>query len=134
MLTPLFFKDPILPTPSLTPIFQILSNPPCSLSPPNPTLAVLSVVVFLWLNGWSCHIWCAILQNNNMDLHVLSLGSFTLMFVYATRYIMWFFIGTLIWYHMQKHTAHLGTSRLTHPYKYIVTPAVMCSQQLPLLH
>ena len=54
--------------------------------------------------------------------------------------IMWFFAGTLIWYHIrththtQRHMAHWGASRLTHPYKYIFTPAVMCSQQLSLLH
>ena len=33
-----------------------------------------------------------------------------------------------------KHTAHSGEGRLTHPYKYIFTPPVMCLQQLPLLH
>ena len=46
--------------------------------------------------------------------------------------------GTLIWYHTHtqthKHTAHSGAKRLTHPSKYIYTPTVMCSQQLPLLH
>ena len=31
-------------------------------------------------------------------------------------------------------TAHSEASRLTHPYKYILTPPVMCSQQVPLLH
>ena len=45
-----------------------------------------------------------------------------------------------IWYHTHKHTntqthtAHSAASRLTHPYKYIFTPTVICSQQLPLLH
>ena len=52
-------------------------------------------------------------------------------------HIMWLFTGTLIWYQTrrqtQTHTAHSGTSRLTHPYKYIFTPPAMCSQQLPLL-
>ena len=47
---------------------------------------------------------------------------------------MWFFAGTVIWYHTQRHTAHSGTSKLTDPYKYIFTSPVMCSQQLPLLH
>ena len=36
--------------------------------------------------------------------------------------------------HKQRHTGHSETSRLTHLYKYIFTPAIMCSQQLPLLH
>ena len=51
------------------------ASPPTSLSPqtPTPTPTVLSVVLFLWLNGWSHHIWCAILLNDNMDLHMLSL-------------------------------------------------------------
>ena len=58
-------------------LFQILSNPlsPASLSPPTSTPTVLSVVLLLWLNGWSCHIWCAILLNDNMNLHMSSLGT-----------------------------------------------------------
>ena len=44
-----------------SPFFQILSTPsPFSLSSPTPTLTALSVVVFVWLNVWSRHIWCAI--------------------------------------------------------------------------
>ena len=44
------------------------------LSPPTPTPTVFSAVLFLWLNRWSYHVWCAILLNN-MDLHMLSLGT-----------------------------------------------------------
>ena len=33
----------------------------------------------------------------------------------------------------QRHTAHSGTDRLTHPYKYILTPPAMCLQQLSAL-
>ena len=51
----------------------ILLIPPTSLSPPTPTPTAPSVVMFLWLNGWSRHIWCAILLNDNMDLHMSSL-------------------------------------------------------------
>ena len=41
----------------------------------------------------------------------------------------------LCWYsHTQTHTAHLGASTLTYPYKYIFPPHVMCSQQLALLY
>ena len=29
---------------------------------------------------------------------------------------------------------HTGANRLTHLYKYIVTPPATCSQQLPVLH
>ena len=34
-----------------------------------------SVVLFLWLNGWQCKMWCVILLNDNMDLHISRLGS-----------------------------------------------------------
>ena len=51
---------------------------------------------------------------------------------------MWFFAGTLIWYHTHTHThkdtQHTQTNTLTHPYKYISKPSVMCSQQLSVLH
>ena len=49
---------------------------------------------------------------------------------------IWLFASTLIWYYMHKHrhTAHSGTSRLTHACKYIFTPLLMCSLQLSLLH
>ena len=67
VLTSYFMKIPlILPTP-LPPLFQILTTPlprPPSLLP-TPTPTVYSVVLFLWLNGWSRHIWCTILLNDN---------------------------------------------------------------------
>ena len=62
-----------------TPLIEILSNSPpflrrpCHFEPPTPT--VLSVVVFLYLSGQSRHIWCAILLDDNMDLHMSSLGN-----------------------------------------------------------
>ena len=34
----------------------------------------------------------------------------------------------------QRYTAHSGTSRLTQPDKYILTPSAMYSQQLSVLH
>ena len=34
----------------------------------------------------------------------------------------------------QRYTAHLETNSLTHPYKNILTPPAICSQQLSLLH
>ena len=36
--------------------------------------------------------------------------------------------------HMQTHTTHSESNRLTQPYKYILTPPAMCSQQLSVLH
>ena len=55
VLTPYFMKTPVY-------------CQPFPLSPPTPTPTVLSVVLFLWLNGWSRHIWCAVLLNHIMDL------------------------------------------------------------------
>ena len=62
---------------------------------------------------------------------------------YEVCHIMWFFAGTLIWsqtnthtcthththiHTQEKHITHSGwPSRLTHQYKYIFTPTVMCS-------
>ena len=42
--------------------------------------------------------------------------------------IMSLFASYLILYHIdtQRHTAHSGTTRLIHPYKYILIPPVMC--------
>ena len=55
-------------------LFQILLTPtPTSLSPPNPTPTARSVVMCLWLNGWSRHNWCTILLNDDMDLYMSSL-------------------------------------------------------------
>ena len=64
-------NPPILWRPTLyclPPLFQILSN-----HPPPPTAP--SVDLFLWLNGQSCYIWCVILFNDYMDLHMSSLGT-----------------------------------------------------------
>ena len=57
-------------------LFQILSTanplppPPPTHTPPHhlqrPTATVLSIFLFLWLNGWSRHIWCDILHNEIM--------------------------------------------------------------------
>ena len=129
------------------PFFQILSNPPPSPLPPT-TPTALTVESFLWLNGWLCHIWCAILLNDILDLQVLSVGNLVLegpwhMF-YGRRHQVYRDLthnAILCWYsdlishtqtHTQRHTVHSGASRLTHP--YIFTPHVMCSQQLSLLH
>ena len=97
------------------PLFQILSTPPPSLSSPTATPTALSVVLFFWLNGWSHHIWCAILIK--MILWICTCWALVHLYqkdfdvFYATRHqvywgqhMMGFFAGTLIWYHTYKHT------------------------------
>ena len=121
---PYFMKtSPILPTS----LFQSLSNLPLtSLSPPTPTQTALSVVLFLWLNGWLRHIWCAIFLNDSMDLHISGLRTLVpegpLCVFYATKFtevwlIIWFFTSTPIWYYThintQTYIPHSGASRLT---------------------
>ena len=46
------------------------------------------------------------------------------------------FASTLIWYHTQTntHRAYRDQQTDTNRYKYILTPSVMCTQQLPVLH
>ena len=54
VLTPLFYEDPLY------------CQPPSFLQfCPTSTSNVLSFLLSLWLNGWSCHIWCAILLNGS---------------------------------------------------------------------
>ena len=80
VLTPLFYENPLY---CLFVLFQILSTPsPTSLSPPIPTSNphlhcsfCFNVSLPEWVMGWSYHIWCAILLNDNVDLHMSSLGS-----------------------------------------------------------
>ena len=68
---------------------------------------------FLWLNGWLNHIWCAILLNDIMDLHMSSLGTLDLGVCFKQQDVkftevwnMWFFAGTLTLYHTHKPTQH----------------------------
>ena len=50
----------------------------------------------------------------------------------------WFFATTLInitqTNKYTQHTEHRGTNRMTYPYKYILTPPVLCSHQMPGLY
>ena len=75
---PLLNEDPSCIGYHPPPFFQFLSTTtttPNFLSPPTPTPTVFPVDLFLWLNGWSHHIWCAIFLNDNLDLHMLSLDT-----------------------------------------------------------
>ena len=57
VLATFFYDDPpILPTP----FFKFSQIPPLLPLTPNPT--ALRVVLFLWLNEWPHHVWCAILM------------------------------------------------------------------------
>ena len=75
VLTPYFMNTPTLYY--LPPFLKFCPIPPFPHFPvtSNPQLTLLSVVLFLWMNGYLCHIWCAILLNDNMHLHMLSLGT-----------------------------------------------------------
>ena len=131
------------------PLLQIFPNPPpcplpCQLQDP-------SSLLFFWLIGWSCHIWCAILLTYIMDLHMFSLGTFApdglwWVFYARRRQVHWALTNNVVFCRYSnlishtythkdtlRHTAHWESSRLTHPYKYLFTPRFMCSRQLSLL-
>ena len=107
----ILWRPSIMPTPLL---FFSLSPLPFPSSPLSPTTSctALFVVLFLWLSG-DCDILDAPL-NDIMDLHLSNIVTHK--------------------QHTQRHTAHSGANRVIHPYKYILTPPVMCSQQLSGLH
>ena len=48
-------------------LFSNFVHPLPSLLPPTPSSTAHSVVLFLWLNGWSHHFWCAVLLTDIMD-------------------------------------------------------------------
>ena len=113
----------------------------CHLQSP-PPLFFLLPCFFSWMGDHTTHhIWCAILLNGNIDPHVSSLGSLVpegpwYVFSAIRHQIYWGLTHTIkvkyICYHthtnFQTHTALSGASRLTHPYKYIFTSPVICSQ------
>ena len=99
---------------------------PCHPQPPTPT--AFSAVMFLWLNGWSWHIWCAILLDDSMDLYMSSLGTLVperpWCVFHATRcQVYWILTHNMVFYLYSDlisithntHTTYSGTSRLTPP-------------------
>ena len=130
VLTPLFYENlPTSPTPSPFSNFVPPPSPPPHTHAhthihthtythpvtPNPTPSLLSVVLFLWLNRWSRHIWCAIVLNDNIDLHMSSLSTRrTLMCVFCNNVSSLLSSDTycgFYWYsdlisHTHKHTQH----------------------------
>ena len=148
---PNLWKTPYIAYPSLFSSF--VQPPPPFLSLPTLDPTALFVALFLvlfWLNGWSLHIWVAILLNDIMDIHISSLGTFVpegrwCVFYATRRQVYWGLTHNkiLCWYsdlisHTQTHahrdTQHTQRPVTTRPYKYIITPIVVCSQQLSLLH
>ena len=125
---------------------QILSNNPIHFpvtSNPHPyCFFCCPISLAQWVIS---HIWCAILFNDNMDLHMSDLGTRrTLICVlcnnasslvsfetYGISMVLWFDITHT---NTHTHTAHVRANILTRPHKYIFVPPVTCWQQLPLLH
>ena len=76
-----------------------------------------------------------------MGLHISSLGTLVpeepwCVFCVTRRQVYGLLLVSDLIPHIntQRHTAHSGASRLTHPYEYILTPTVMYLQELSLLH
>ena len=140
--TPLFYKDP--------PYIAYHSLFPNSLTPLTPSPTAISVVLLLWLNGWSCYVWYAILFNNFMDQEksrrdtlvpewpwYVFYGTSCQVYWGLRHHVVFCWDSDLITFiHIHtstlRHIAHSEVSRMTHPYKYIFAPPVMCSQKLSL--
>ena len=141
-----FYEDPLfcLPPPP-PPLFKILCRPPPSLN--SPPLRLFLLQCFLDWIGY-CTTWCFILLNDIMDLHMWmwSLGTRrTLQCVLCNkvsdllRSDTWCGFLLVLSFditqtHKQGHTPLSGTNRMAHPYKYILTPSVISSQQLYVLY
>ena len=73
---PYFLKFPLYCLLLPLPYFCLPPPPPqlpCHLQPPSPLLFLLFCL--FWVNEWSRHIWCAILLNENMDMHTSNLDT-----------------------------------------------------------
>ena len=115
---PVLWRSPILSTPSFFKFCPTTLPIPTTLPPLTATPTVLSVVLFLWLNEWSCHTWCAILLND-VDLHVLSLCTVVpegpLCVFYVTRcQIYWGLTHNVVLYWYSDLISHTQTYKRTH--------------------
>ena len=103
--------------------------------------------LFLSLNEWSCHIWCATLLNDNMHLHMLSLYTLEAegpCVFYATRCkVYWdlthnmhfYWYSDLVSYiHKHKHIQHTQRPVDWQTHINIYLQHIMSLQQLLLLH
>ena len=122
----LFYED--LPFIAYTPIsnfIPLLSPPPTHTHPPFrlklPTLTALSVISFLWLNGWLRHIWCVILLKDIMVLHIPSFCTLVpegrSCVFYATRHqVYWGLIQvSFCWYSDLFDITHTNTQHTQRP-------------------
>ena len=107
MLTPLFYDEPsLLPTLSF---FKFCPTFSYHLQPPPPLFFLLSC--FFGSMG-DCSTFDVLFYfNNNMDLHMMSLGILDLDACFMQQGVkftkvwdvMLFFTGTLVWHHTQTH-------------------------------
>ena len=109
------WRPPILPTAPFS-NFDQHTSPPLPFRLQLPPLTALYVVLFIWLYEWLCHIWCAILLNDIIDLHMSSLGTLAperpSCVFYATRHhVYWGLTNNVVfrWYpnlisHKHTHT------------------------------
>ena len=97
---PLFYEDPVILSILLSQIlfnnsihFRVTSNP-------HPHYSFCPSV--FWLNGWSWHIWCAILFNDNLDLYLSGLGTRrTLIWVLCNNtsgLVWWYGFSRVLWF------------------------------------
>ena len=127
LLTPYFLKTTLY---CLLPFFEYYpthTHTHTSLSPPTPHPHCNFCCPVFQLNGWSCHIWCAIYIYTWIiwiyTCWALNLSiRRTLMCVLCHKAssllrpdTLWFFTGTLIWYHTHRNSTIRGQ------------PPVMCS-------
>ena len=101
-----------------TPLTSPTPHP--SLSPPTPTpYCCFCCLVFFLPNGWEHHIWCALLLNDIMNLHMSSHGTLVpkgpWCVLYATRHQVYRGLTHNVifcWYsdlisHAHKHAQHI---------------------------
>ena len=126
-----FMKTPYIAYP---PLFQILSTH-CQLQLLPPLFFLLSSF-FGWMDLTTFDVLFYLMLNDNIDLHMLSLGTLVpegpwcvfhatrLNFTEVWHNVVFYWYSDLL---SRTHTAHSGASRLTHWYKYIFIPYVVCS-------
>ena len=71
----ILWRPPILPICPFSNFIHPLPHFPVTSNPHLHCSFCCNVSLPEWVMGWSYHIWCAILLNDNVDLHMSSLGS-----------------------------------------------------------